>query len=80
MNEMTMSEILTMFDNVCVALAKKVSVNEISSESLTNICHGTSITLIETIAEETNREPEIIYQTIKSFLERENTNYRFPIQ
>ena len=72
MNELSLHEILDQFDSVCDLLTKKVSsVDSVSKESFLIIRHKTSCALVEAVADETNREPEVIFQIIKSILERE---------
>ena len=70
MNDMTMHEVLTMFDTVCEAFARKFT-PDLTDEEIQIVQGQTSCKLFEVVAEVTDQDPNTLFQAMKNLLELE---------
>lgn len=71
MEEFSIEELLGMMDITCESFSKIFNEN-ISDESIGRIQHRVSIALIESTAEETETDPETVFQTLKNLIDIES--------
>ena len=70
MDNLSMGEVLTMFDTVCEAFARMFS-PDLSDEAINLVQHDTSIALFESTALVTEQSPDTLYQAMKNLLDIE---------